>query len=94
MNEISRAVGQKFGLKLILNFPKQGKIEEFEFYGKRDISIIIDLQRKKFPIDRSIIKSKAQEILQQIVDKETDNHPRLKVFAMLNLCELVLDELK
>ena len=62
MNEISRDVGQRFGLKLILNFPKQGKIEESEFYGKRDISIIIDLQRKNFPIDRSIIKSKAQEI--------------------------------
>jgi hypothetical protein len=62
MNEISRVVGQKFGLKLILNFPKQGKIEETEFYGKRDVSIIIDLQRKNFPIDRSIIKSKAQEI--------------------------------
>ena len=62
MNEISRVVGQRFGLKLILNFPKQGKIEESEFYGKRDISIIVDLQRKNFPIDRSIIKSKAQEI--------------------------------
>lgn len=62
MNEISRAVGQKFGLKLILNFPKQGKIEETEFYGKRDLSIIVDLQIKNFPIDREIIKSKAQEI--------------------------------
>lgn len=62
MNEISRVVGQRFGLKLILNFPKKGKIEETEFYGKRDLSIIVDLQVKNFPIDRSIIKSKAQEI--------------------------------
>ncbi|MFB5597901.1 MAG: hypothetical protein ACE5RJ_02640 [Nitrosopumilaceae archaeon] len=62
MNEISRVVGQKFGLKLILNFPKQGKIEESEYYGKRDLSIIVDLQKKNFPIDRSIIKSKAQEV--------------------------------
>lgn len=62
MNEISRVVGQRFGLKLILNFPKKGKIEETEFYGKRDLSIIVDLQVKNFPIDRSIIKSRAQEI--------------------------------
>ncbi|MHA2203448.1 MAG: tetratricopeptide repeat protein [Candidatus Hodarchaeales archaeon] len=38
-------------------------------------------------------KAKAQEILQQLVDEEIVDHS-LTVLAMLNLCELLLDELK
>ncbi|MCA2004027.1 MAG: hypothetical protein LDL06_04605, partial [Candidatus Nitrosotenuis sp.] len=42
--------------------PHREKINEFEMYGKRDLSIIIDRQRRNFPIERSVIKSKAREI--------------------------------
>ena len=54
--EIGKEVGKRYNIKLIVNFPKQGKIEEFEKYGKRDLSLIIDYDRKRFPIDREIIK--------------------------------------
>ena len=61
--EIGKEVGKKYNIKLIVNFPKQGRIEEFENYGKRDLSLIIDYDQKRFPIDRELIKQKAKEIL-------------------------------
>lgn len=60
--EIGHQTGSRYGVRLIVNFPHEGKIEEFEMYGKRDISIIIDRERKNFPISRETIKSKAHEI--------------------------------
>ena len=60
--EIGRQTGSKYGIQLIVNFPHEGKIEEFELYGKRDISIIIDRERRNFPISRDTIKTKAREI--------------------------------
>ncbi len=35
-------------------------------YGKRDLSLIIDYDRKRFPIDRELIKQKAKEMLGDI----------------------------
>ena len=61
--EIGKEVGKKYNIKLIVNFPKQGRIDEFEKYGKRDLSLIIDYDKKRFPIDRKTIKQKATEIL-------------------------------
>ena len=53
-------------INLVVNFPKQGRIEEYDMYGKRDLSLIIDQEKRKFPIDRNIIKEKAKEILEDI----------------------------
>ncbi len=64
--EIGKEVGKKYNIKLIVNFPKQGRIDEFDMYGKRDLSLIIDHDRKRFPIDRELIKQKAKEILGDI----------------------------
>jgi hypothetical protein len=64
--EIGKEVGKKYNIKLIVNFPKEGRIEEYEMYGKRDLSLIVDYEKKRFPIDRSIIKEKAKEILEDI----------------------------
>jgi len=64
--EIGKEVGKKYNIKLIVNFPKEGKIDEFDMYGKRDLSLIIDYDRKRFPIDRELIKQKAKEILGDI----------------------------
>ena len=61
--EIGKEVGKKYGIKLVVNFPKEGRIEEFDMYGRRDLSLIIDYDKKRFPIDRSIIKEKALELL-------------------------------
>ncbi len=64
--EIGKEVGKKYNIKLIVNFPKKGRIDEFDMYGKRDLSLIIDYDRKRFPIDRELIKQKAKEVLGDI----------------------------
>jgi len=64
--EIGKEVGKKYNIKLIVNFPKEGRIDEFDMYGKRDLSLIIDYDRKRFPIDRELIKQKAKDLLGDI----------------------------
>jgi hypothetical protein len=64
--EIGKEVGKKYNIKLVVNFPKEGRIDEFDMYGKRDLSLIIDYDRKRFPIDRELIKQKAKETLGDI----------------------------
>ena len=64
--EIGKEVGKKYNIKLVVNFPKEGRIDEFDMYGRRDLSLIIDYDRKRFPIDRELIKQKAKEILGDI----------------------------
>ena len=66
MNEIATKVGKKYKMSLLLNFPQIGKIEDYESYGTQDISMIIDMTRKVFPIKREMIKSKAKEIFGDI----------------------------
>ncbi len=61
--EIGKEVGKKYNIKLVVNFPKEGRIDEFDMYGRRDLSLIIDYERKRFPIDRELIKQKAKEML-------------------------------
>ena len=62
ITEVGFAVGKKHNIQLLVNFPQQNKINEFEFYGRRDLSIIVDRQKKNFPIERRIIKEKAKEV--------------------------------
>ena len=61
--EIGKEVGKKYNIKLVVNFPKEGRIDEFDMYGRRDLSLIIDYERKRFPIDRELIKQKAKDLL-------------------------------
>ena len=63
ITEIGFDVGKKHNIKLVVNFPHEGKIEDFDSYGTQDLSIIVDQSKTNFPIDRNIIKSKAKEIL-------------------------------
>ena len=82
--EIGKEVGKKYNIKLIVNFPKQGKIEEFEKYGKRDLSLIIDYDRKRFPMDREIIKQKALEMLGEVKTEDAymyENKEGVRVFT-------------
>ena len=63
IGEIGKQVGKKYDIELLVNFPHEGKIENFEMYGKQDLSLIIDMERRRFPIDRNVIKEKASELL-------------------------------
>ena len=66
IGEIGKKVGKKYNIELLVNFPHEGKIDNFEMYGKQELSLIIDMEKKRFPMDRGIIKEKALEILGDI----------------------------
>ena len=61
--EIGKKVGKKYNIELLVNFPHEGKIDNFDMYGKQDLSFLVDKEKRRFPIDREIIKEKAKEIL-------------------------------
>ena len=82
--EIGKEVGKKYNIKLIVNFPKEGRIEEYEMYGKRDLSLIVDYDRKRFPIEREIIKQKAKEMLGDVQTEDAymyENKEGVRVFT-------------
>ena len=62
ITEIGTMVGKKFNIKLLVNFPHEGKIDDFDSYGTQDLSLIVDMTKTNFPIERDLIKSKAREI--------------------------------
>jgi len=62
ITELGFEVGEKFNIKLIVNFPHRGKIDDFDSYGTQDLSIIVDQSKTNFPIERNIIKLKAKEL--------------------------------
>lgn len=82
--DIGKEVGRKYNIKLVVNFPKEGRIEEFEMYGKRDLSLIVDYERKRFPIDREQIKQKAREFLGDVQTEDAymyENKEGVRVFG-------------
>ena len=62
IGDIGKEVGKKYNIELLVNFPHKGKIENFDMYGKQDLSFIVDMERTNFPIKRDIIKEKAREV--------------------------------
>ena len=62
IGDIGKDVGRKYNIELLVNFPHRGKIENFDMYGKQDLSFIVDMEKRAFPIERNIIKEKAKEI--------------------------------
>ncbi|MDH3677846.1 MAG: hypothetical protein OEQ12_06035 [Nitrosopumilus sp.] len=82
--EIGKKVGKKYNINLVVNFPKEGRIEEYDMYGKRDLSLIVDYEKKRFPIDRNIIKEKAKEILDDIQIEDAymyENKEGVRIFT-------------
>ena len=63
INEIAGKVGKRYNAILSLNFPERDKIEDYESYGTENIGIVFHRDNKVFAIPRSLIKSKANEIL-------------------------------
>lgn len=59
INELSKFVGQRYGITLEIHFPEQKKIYDVNKYGTENLSIIIDKFRKSFPISRLNIKEEA-----------------------------------
>jgi len=70
ITDIGKDVGKKYNISLIVNFPHVGKIEDFDSYGTQDLSIIVNMEKKNFPIERQIIKSKAKELFGDVKVKD------------------------
>lgn len=66
INEITSFVGKRYGLELQLHFPDSIKIHAFDEYGTENIGVIYDKFRKKFPIDRELIKEKILQMLESV----------------------------
>ena len=66
INEIATSIGKKYNIKISLNFPERGKIEDFESYGSENIGFVFQRDSKTFPIPRELIKLKASEILDHV----------------------------
>ncbi|MDE1811560.1 MAG: hypothetical protein KGH86_07745 [Thaumarchaeota archaeon] len=66
INEIASSIGKKYNIKISLNFPERGKIEDYESYGTENIGFVFQRNAKSFSIPRDAIKSKALEILENI----------------------------
>ncbi len=64
INEIATKVGQKYGIRLSLNFPERDKIMDFESYGTENLGFVFQRDSKSFVISREAIREKALEILQ------------------------------
>ena len=45
IGELGQEVGKKYNIELLVNFPHRGKIENFDMYGKQDLSLIVDMER-------------------------------------------------
>lgn len=66
INEIATSVGKKYNIKVSLNFPERGKIEDYESYGTENIGFVFQRNSKSFAIPRDMIKSKATELLENV----------------------------
>jgi len=64
INEIATKLGNRYDIRLSLNFPERGKIEDFDSYGTENIGIVFQRDSKKFPIERKLIRTKAIEVLE------------------------------
>ena len=70
ITEIGHNVGARYGIRLIVNFPHEGKIDEYKMYGMRDLSLIIDQKKTRFPIDRRLIKERATRTIHNVTTQD------------------------
>jgi hypothetical protein len=63
INEIATNIGKNYNIKVSLNFPERGKIEDYEAYGTENIGFVFQRDSRAFSISRELIKLKASEIL-------------------------------
>jgi hypothetical protein len=66
INEIATDIGKKYKIRIALNFPERGKIEDYESYGTENIGFVFEADSKTFCISRELIKSKASEFLGKV----------------------------
>ena len=63
VNGITNFVGSRYGLNLQIHFPDQRRLFEVNSYGTENLGIVFDKHKKRFPIQREIIKEKALDMI-------------------------------
>ncbi len=107
INEIATNIGKKYSIKVSLNFPERGKIEDYEAYGTENIGFVFERDSKVFSIPRELIKSKASEILGNVKTQDaymyegkegvrvTDENYRIDILpASLHIWGKINDEIR
>src|SRR5512147_2314381 len=56
INEIATNIGKSYNIKVSLNFPERGKIEDYEAYGTENIGFVFQRDSRAFSISRELIK--------------------------------------
>lgn len=83
INDLCSDINKKYGVRILLNFPEEKKIYDFESYGQENISVIIDRTRKRFFIDRNMIKIQIKKIFPNATIKDAymyEGKEGLKIF--------------
>ena len=68
VNELARFTGNRHNVDLRLHFPASGKIFDVDSYGTENIGVVIDKNRKTFPIPRDIVKKEAYNFIGQGIE--------------------------
>lgn len=61
INEIATDIGKRYNVRVSLNFPERGKIEDYESHGTENVGFVFQRDSRSFSIPREAIKSKASE---------------------------------
>jgi hypothetical protein len=63
VNELARFTGIRHNVELRLHFPTSSKIFDIDSYGTENIGVVIDKNRKTFPIPRDVVKREAYNLI-------------------------------
>ena len=63
VNELARFIGNRYNLDLRLHFPSSDKIFDVVSYGTENIGLVIDKNRKTFPVPRDAVKKEAYNVI-------------------------------
>ncbi|HZE79007.1 MAG TPA: hypothetical protein VE089_10715 [Nitrososphaeraceae archaeon] len=68
VNELARFTGNRHNVDLRLHFPASEKIFDVDSYGTENIGVVIDKNRKTFPIPRDVVKKEAYNLIGQGIE--------------------------
>jgi hypothetical protein len=63
VNEIARIIGSRYRLDLQIHFPDRTRLKVVDSYGAENLGIVFDKHRKRFPIEREVVKRKALDLI-------------------------------
>ena len=68
VNELARFTGNRHNVDLRLHFPSSDKIFDVDSYGTENIGVVVDKNRKTFPIPRDTVKREAYNLISRDIE--------------------------